>query len=74
MPDIHQPGPSDRAQAEQELRRQLSEQDLADLRRQARAQGIADADSLDEDDLIRTLRASAPSSQHDPNWPDAPKT
>lgn len=74
MPDFHQPDRSDRARAEREVRGQLSAEDLAELRRQARDQGVRDVDSLDEDELIRTVRAATPSSEQDPNWPDAPQT
>jgi hypothetical protein len=74
MPDFHQPDRSDRIEAERELRDDLSHQDLAELRRRARAAGVADVDRLDRDGLITAVRAAQPSQRRDPAWPDAPET
>lgn len=74
MPDFHQPDRADRAEAERELLEGLDPSDVAELRRQAASMGVADADSLDEQHLIRAIRAATPSNRHDPAWPDAPQT
>lgn len=73
MPDFHQPDRSDRAEAEKQLRDDLSEQDVAEMRRQAASRGIADADRLDRDQLIELMQAST-NHPNDPAWPNAPKT
>ena len=74
MPDFHQPDRADRAEAEAELRSELSPDDVADLRRRAADLGVAHADRLDPDQLIEAVRAAAPSNRKDPAWPDAPQT
>lgn len=74
MPDFHQSDRADRAQAERQVRDDLIDEDLQEMRRRAGELGVADADRLDGDQLIEALRAAAPSNRNDPSWADAPQT
>jgi hypothetical protein len=74
MPDFHQPDRADRAAAERELREDLTEADLAEMRRRAAELGVANAERLDREQLVEAMRAAAPSNRTDPAWPDAPRT
>ena len=78
MPDFHQPDEADRAEAEAtdaaEEASTAPSVDLAALRDHARAEGIADADQLDEATLRQRLQDERPSSRKDPNAPDRPRT
>jgi hypothetical protein len=74
MPDFHQPDRADRAEAERELRQDLSADDVEELRRRATGLGIAGADRLGVEELIEAVRAETPSNRNDPAYPDAPQT
>jgi hypothetical protein len=78
MPDFHQPDEHDRAVAEAtgaaDEAATVPDVDLQQLRDRARAEGIADADQLDEGALRERLRTERPSSRNDPSAPDRPRT
>lgn len=59
MPDVHQPGPEDRAAAE-----------AADADQTAPDPAVLDVDA----DRVERLREERPSSRNDPNAPDRPLT
>ncbi len=78
MPDFHQPDETDRAEAEAtgaaDDAATVPAVDLEALRERARAEGVADAAALSEDELRTRLREERPSSRNDPNAPDRPRT
>lgn len=78
MPDFHQPDDRDRQAAASDVEGDTGDWagrvPLEDLRAEAVAAGIADAQSLDRDELESALRSTRPSSRNDPNRPDRPLT